>query len=89
MTTLREGYLFLRRVESGLRLMNTAARHELPIDQLELHRLAYVLGLESETRVDRMCLEYRTAIRNIFETIFEVSGCSVDLLFCSPLIFLS
>lgn len=67
MTTLREGYLFLRRVESGLRLMNTAARHELPIDQLELHRLAYVLGLESETRVDRMCLEYRTAIRNIFE----------------------
>jgi glutamate-ammonia-ligase adenylyltransferase len=39
-----ESYRFLRRVESGLRLLNTAARHDLPEDDLSLDKLALLLG---------------------------------------------
>ena len=44
---LKDGYNFLRGVESGLRLMNTQARHDLPTSESEMSRLAYVLNLES------------------------------------------
>jgi [glutamine synthetase] adenylyltransferase / [glutamine synthetase]-adenylyl-L-tyrosine phosphorylase len=67
--TLHDGYLFLRRVESGLRLMNTTARHDLPVDQQELQRLAYVLGLDSDARVDLICQKHRSAIRLAYERI--------------------
>ncbi|MFN7845546.1 MAG: hypothetical protein ACK5YR_22565 [Pirellula sp.] len=67
--TLRDGYLFLRGVESGLRLMNTTARHDLPVDQQELQRLAYVLGLDRNARVDHICHEHRAAIRLAFDRI--------------------
>jgi glutamate-ammonia-ligase adenylyltransferase len=69
LTTLKDGYLFLRRVESGLRLMNTTARHDLPVEQQELQRLAYVLGLDSDARVERICQEHRSAIRLTFDRI--------------------
>jgi glutamate-ammonia-ligase adenylyltransferase len=69
--TLRDSYLFLRRVESGLRLMNTTARHDLPVEQLELQRLAYVLGLDRAARIDQICQAHRTAIRKTFERISE------------------
>ncbi len=39
-----ESYRFLRRVESGLRLLNTPARHDLPEDDLSLDKLALLLG---------------------------------------------
>jgi Glutamine synthetase adenylyltransferase len=39
-----ESYRFLRRIESGLRLLNTPARHDLPEDELSLDRLALLLG---------------------------------------------
>jgi glutamate-ammonia-ligase adenylyltransferase len=39
-----ESYRFLRRVESGLRLLNTSARHDLPEDPLALGKLALLLG---------------------------------------------
>jgi glutamate-ammonia-ligase adenylyltransferase len=41
---LSESYRFLRRIESGLRLLNTSARHDLPEDPLELDKLALLLG---------------------------------------------
>jgi glutamate-ammonia-ligase adenylyltransferase len=39
-----ESYRFLRRIESGLRLLNTAARHDLPESDRELDKLALLLG---------------------------------------------
>jgi glutamate-ammonia-ligase adenylyltransferase len=39
-----ESYRFLRRVESGLRLLNTSARHDLPHDPIQLGKLALLLG---------------------------------------------
>ncbi len=41
---LDRSYRFLRSIESGLRLMNTAARHDLPDDELELEKLAFLIG---------------------------------------------
>jgi glutamate-ammonia-ligase adenylyltransferase len=41
---MSESYSLLRRIESGLRLLNTPARHDLPEDSLELSKLALLLG---------------------------------------------
>lgn len=68
---LREGYLFLRRVESGLRLMNTTARHDLPSDKQELERLAYVIRLQAPNSVAELCNHHRATIRPIFERVFS------------------
>jgi glutamate-ammonia-ligase adenylyltransferase len=39
-----DSYRFLRRIESGLRLLNRTARHDLPEEALELNKLALLLG---------------------------------------------
>jgi len=69
--TLQTGYLFLRGVESGLRLMNTTARHDLPSDEHELERLAYVLRLQSDAHISDICQSHRSAIRGIYDRITQ------------------
>lgn len=64
---LREGYNFLRGVESGLRLMNTLARHDLPSSEMELSRLAYVLKLDSASELERQCNRFRGQNRVLFK----------------------
>ena len=64
---LREGYNFLRGVESGLRLMNTLARHDLPSSEMELSRLAYVLKLDSASELERQCNRFRRQNRILFK----------------------
>jgi glutamate-ammonia-ligase adenylyltransferase len=44
---LSQAYRLLRRIECGIRLMNSRARHELPSNPVDLHRLAILLGYES------------------------------------------
>ena len=44
--TLSESYQLLRQVESGIRLMNSVARHELPEKELDWKKLAYLLRSE-------------------------------------------
>ncbi len=41
---LSRSYRFLRSIEARLRLMNTVARHDLPSDETELGKLAYLLN---------------------------------------------
>lgn len=65
--SLQDGYNFLRSVESGLRLMNTRARHDLPDSELELKRLAYVLRLDSKDQLLDQCQQYRRLHRSILE----------------------
>jgi glutamate-ammonia-ligase adenylyltransferase len=66
-----ESYAFLRRVESRLRLLNAAARDELPEDATELATLARGLGLAGgQTLVDR-CTHYREENRRRFEGFFQ------------------
>ena len=66
---LKDAYNFLRGVESGLRLMNTKARHDLPKDSLELARLAYGLHLPDPSQLQETCDHYRRTIRAIFQRV--------------------
>lgn len=65
-----DAYLFLRRVESGLRLLNTTARHDLPQDAADLRRLAYLLGLSPE-RLEGRCYDLMAENRRRFQKWFS------------------
>jgi [glutamine synthetase] adenylyltransferase / [glutamine synthetase]-adenylyl-L-tyrosine phosphorylase len=62
---LRQAYNFLREVESGLRLMNTAVRHELPSDPKELERLAYVMGSARGADIESQCIQHKANVQSI------------------------
>jgi glutamate-ammonia-ligase adenylyltransferase len=66
---LKDAYNFLRGVESGLRLMNSKARHDLPKEPLELARLAYGLHIPDPTQLQETCDHYRRTVRAIFERL--------------------
>ncbi len=66
-TELHEGYLFLREIESGLRLMNMAMRHDLPESIVELNSLALLLGAESGEKIRERVQAVRIANHAIFE----------------------
>jgi glutamate-ammonia-ligase adenylyltransferase len=68
-----EAYLFLRRVESGLRLMNTTARHDLPRDHAELHRLAFLLETSPEG-LEAKCHNVMRENRRRFEQLFDAEA---------------
>jgi len=68
---LEQSYRFLRRVEARLRLMNTAARHELPQDEMELRKLAFLLGYEGPKSLLKECEAYRRENRKRFERLFR------------------
>ena len=70
-TALAKSYVFLRRVESGLRLMDTTHRHDLPSEELELEKLASLLGYESPQSLVTVCRRYRQDNRQRFEKIFK------------------
>jgi glutamate-ammonia-ligase adenylyltransferase len=64
---LGDAYRFLRRVESGLRLLDTSARHDLPDDPTEMGRLALLLGHSNPSRLREQCLQYMVEIRAEFD----------------------
>lgn len=66
-------YRFLRSVESGLRLMNTTARHDLPESEGELKKLAFLLGYESPSIMLDKCSDFTTQNRLRFEAIFQAA----------------
>ncbi len=68
---LSKSYRFLRSVESGLRLMNTTARHDLPEDEHEVDKLAYLLGYESARALLDDCREYTRENRKRFQRVFS------------------
>jgi glutamate-ammonia-ligase adenylyltransferase len=66
---LEENYRFLRRVESGLRLLNTSARHDLPVERQELAQLAYLLGHSNPDRLREQCREAMLENRKLFDRL--------------------
>jgi glutamate-ammonia-ligase adenylyltransferase len=68
-TELGDQYRFLRRVESGVRLLDTSARHDLPSDGQQLARLAYLLGHSSPDRLRQQCRDAMSANRDIFDRL--------------------
>lgn len=64
---LKMNYDFLRSVESGLRLMNTSARHDLPTQESDLERICYILRIShSQELVDKVA-RTRQCNRELFE----------------------
>jgi glutamate-ammonia-ligase adenylyltransferase len=68
---LSNSYTFLRSIESGLRLMNTSARHDLPDDPLELKKLAFLIGYENATKLLEDCVYFRQENRECFDRLFD------------------
>jgi [glutamine synthetase] adenylyltransferase / [glutamine synthetase]-adenylyl-L-tyrosine phosphorylase len=68
-STLGDSYRFLRRVESGLRLLDTSARHDLPADPQELRQLALLLGHSNPERLREQCLQLMAENRAAFDRL--------------------
>lgn len=62
---LRDAYNYLRGIESGLRLMNTKARHDLPEAPVELDRLAFGLHIPDAGQLIESCQHYRNEAREL------------------------
>ena len=75
---LKQQYRFLRSVESGLRLMNTTARHDLPEDKVQLQRLAYLLNEPGGSELASSVSEIRKQVRSKSELLFESASSEVD-----------
>jgi [glutamine synthetase] adenylyltransferase / [glutamine synthetase]-adenylyl-L-tyrosine phosphorylase len=65
-----ESYRFLRRIESGLRLLNTPARHDLPEDSLRLSKLALLLGQPNGDTIRDRAIILLAENRRRFDRIF-------------------
>jgi [glutamine synthetase] adenylyltransferase / [glutamine synthetase]-adenylyl-L-tyrosine phosphorylase len=61
----KDAYNFLRGVESGLRLMNTKARHDLPEQPIDLARLAFGLHIPDAKQLLESCQHYRGQARQL------------------------
>jgi glutamate-ammonia-ligase adenylyltransferase len=71
---LINGYRTLRRIESNLRLMNTPARHDLPIsDAAEMKNLAYLMGESDPDMIVAQCQQTRHQNRVIFDQVFAAA----------------
>ena len=67
--TLTESYSYLRDVESRIRLMNTAARHDLPEAPDQLAKLAFLLD-EPVNELQKKISRYRQENRRLFDKYF-------------------
>jgi len=70
---IRGSYILLRSVEARLRLMNTTARHDLPTEEKELARLAYLLRYESPAKLKTDCERTMHEMRAVFERLFTAA----------------
>ena len=68
---LCDAYRFLRSVEARLRLMNTTARHDLPNDENELDKLAYLFGATSGAALAEQCRQCMHENRECFDRLFK------------------
>ncbi len=71
---LRHGYSFLRSVEARIRLMNAADRHDLPADEVELGKLAYLLGYRDAGKLVAETAQVRRENRRRFDRIFAAAA---------------
>ncbi|MGY8767059.1 MAG: bifunctional [glutamate--ammonia ligase]-adenylyl-L-tyrosine phosphorylase/[glutamate--ammonia-ligase] adenylyltransferase [Pirellulales bacterium] len=74
MKTLYSNYEFLRIIEARLRLMNTTARHDLPTEEKEVAKLAYLLGYTEGKQLLAECEQKTQQTRRLFEVIFGASN---------------
>lgn len=67
----RHSYRLQRSIEARIRLMNAAGRHELPTDERELAKLAFLIGYPSAHALENEAMEAFADTRDRFERLFE------------------
>ena len=67
--TLMDAYQLLRSVEARLRLMNVTARHDLPTNQAQLTKLAFLLNYAGPDELVDAISSCRKTVREQFEAI--------------------
>lgn len=68
---LSRSYRFLRSIEARLRLMNTVARHDLPSDETELGKLAYLLDHSGAEALLQECDGFTQENRQRCQRLFD------------------
>ncbi len=68
-TSLRDGYLFLRRLEHMLQIAEDLPLQTLPKDEKELSRLARCMGLESGEALLRAFEKHTKQVRQVYEGV--------------------
>jgi [glutamine synthetase] adenylyltransferase / [glutamine synthetase]-adenylyl-L-tyrosine phosphorylase len=66
---LSDAYVFLRRVENRLQMLQEQQTHRLPTTELERRRLARTLGLSSPAALDRELQRHRSFVERAFRTL--------------------
>jgi glutamate-ammonia-ligase adenylyltransferase len=68
---LYAGYSFLRRLDHWMRLLSDRPTQVLPASQVALADLARALELDSTERLEQLLAHHTSAIRAVFEKVFE------------------
>lgn len=68
---LWKAYQFQRSIEARIRLMNSSGRHELPVDPMELAKLAFLLGYSSSDALREEVEQTFHDVRATFLRIFD------------------
>jgi glutamate-ammonia-ligase adenylyltransferase len=71
---LVQSYRFLRSIEARLRLMNTTARHDLPEDEMERRKLAFLLGYDDADALLEDCRNFTAENRRRCDRLFADAG---------------
>jgi glutamate-ammonia-ligase adenylyltransferase len=71
---LHTSYRFLRSIEARIRLMNATARHDIPEDDQELRKLAYLFQYPSADELRQDAEHFTRENRRRFEQIFDREG---------------
>jgi glutamate-ammonia-ligase adenylyltransferase len=69
--TFEAAYIFYRKIEHFLQLMNNAQTHVIPQDGEIAEKLSYFLGFESTAKFKKILNENRTSVRKIYDSIFS------------------
>ncbi len=73
-TTFSKAYVFFRRIEHFLQLMNDNQTHIIPQENELLHKLINYLGLKSKEEFNSILKLHRTNVRNIYNEILKTES---------------
>lgn len=71
---LDDNYVFLRRLENRLQMVEDRQTHELPDDTLEQERVAVMMGMVDVSALLNETKRVREQVHDLFESIFALSG---------------
>ncbi len=77
---LKDSYIFYRRVEHFLQLMNDSQTHTIPAEGETLEKLGTFLGFKNSHEFKRNVFEHRKSVQKIYDSIMGTKSSSVKKL---------